>query len=246
MMNWRSLKTLSKSLVRTWLLIAVAVIWWGSSGPLASAEELHGKITGIQGRNIIVRIDKTAGNSVPKEGDKVEVSYRIGEDTLAVGVWRVSRIVDGESLEAEVEKAEGKPNIGMDALVHASGAAAGKGKSVSNVNRTEPASSTGKATLGLMIQNLSADARQQFSVPSRWTGVFVVKTKPGSAAEKAGIMKEDIIVSIDNEPVADARNMADAIQARNPGDTVTLVVLRNGRHMVITATLDKKDSDALK
>ena len=61
--------------------------------------------------------------------------------------------------------------------------------------------------------------------------VTVVKPLAGAPAERAGILPDDIVVSVDNIPV-DPENTQDAISRMrgDPGTTVTLDVMRNGEH----------------
>lgn len=49
---------------------------------------------------------------------------------------------------------------------------------------------------------------------------------PGSAADKAGLKPQDLITEIDGEPVKDYRFLIDRIATHQPGDTVTLKVVR--------------------
>ncbi len=62
----------------------------------------------------------------------------------------------------------------------------------------------------------------------------------GSAAEKAGIREKDVILQIDGERISTGNSMASIIQKYNPGDSVTLKVLRNGQEMDIEATLGER------
>jgi putative serine protease PepD len=64
---------------------------------------------------------------------------------------------------------------------------------------------------------------------------------PGGPAEKAGIEPGDVVVAIDDKPVADSSELIVAIRARQPGDTVTLTVKRNGSEQDIDVTLDANE-----
>jgi hypothetical protein len=68
-------------------------------------------------------------------------------------------------------------------------------------------------------------------------GVRVEQVMPGSAAESAGILAGDVIVAFDGQPVADLRSYSGLLKAHAPGDEVTVMVLREGGQLEITATL---------
>jgi serine protease Do len=77
----------------------------------------------------------------------------------------------------------------------------------------------------------------------------VVKGGPG---EKAGLKGGDIIVNIDGKPVIDSNDATMAVIAHQPGETVTLGIVRNGNPETIKVTLgqrptgletDNKDGD---
>lgn len=64
----------------------------------------------------------------------------------------------------------------------------------------------------------------------------------GSAAKTAGIKENDVILEINGEKITTTKSMATIIQKYNPGDTVTLRVLRNGQEQDISATLGERSS----
>jgi len=68
-------------------------------------------------------------------------------------------------------------------------------------------------------------------------GVRVQQVMPGSAAEAAGIESSDVIVAFDGQPVADLRSYSALLKAREPGDEVTVTVLRDGETIELVAIL---------
>lgn len=197
------------------------------------AEEIAGKITAVRGDEITVHTEQPGQRMIPAEGDEVTVSYAVGADVIPVGTWRVRKILTPDSFEAAAERADGQANIGMDALVHATGEAAD----------TQTRKVLPKASLGVTIRDIDADVQQTFNLPSN-SGALVLDINPDSAAQHAGIQSNDVILSIDNESIANAQAAAKAIAQKNPGDVVTLVVSRGGQFLSVTATLGKKDLPA--
>lgn len=73
-------------------------------------------------------------------------------------------------------------------------------------------------------------------------GVKLAGVTAGSPADKAGVKAGDIIVEFGGKPVKDIYEYTDAIGAHKPGDVVTVVVLRAGTRLALTATLGKRGS----
>ena len=74
-------------------------------------------------------------------------------------------------------------------------------------------------------------------------GAQVVDTVAGGPAQKAGLAVGDIIVTFDGKPVAGADALSGLVQARQPGDTVAVVIERNGSSRTISVTLGTKPAN---
>jgi aminopeptidase N len=68
-------------------------------------------------------------------------------------------------------------------------------------------------------------------------GVKLSGVTPGSPAEKAGVRAGDIIVGMGKLEVADLQGLTDALRAHQPGDTVPLQLLRDGKPLTLEVTL---------
>lgn len=71
-------------------------------------------------------------------------------------------------------------------------------------------------------------------------GVRVDGVLPGSPAEKAGIVKGDIIVGFDGEKVTSLEDYTAALKGRNPGDRVRLALQRGGEKVELEAVLSER------
>ncbi|HEV7865251.1 MAG TPA: trypsin-like peptidase domain-containing protein [Acidimicrobiia bacterium] len=71
-------------------------------------------------------------------------------------------------------------------------------------------------------------------------GAQVVQLVAGGPAQKAGIAVGDLIVTFDGKPVATADALSGLVQNRQPGDTVQVVVERNGSSRTVSLTLGTK------
>ena len=68
-------------------------------------------------------------------------------------------------------------------------------------------------------------------------GAVVDSVVEGSPAAKAGIQKDDLIVSVDNEVVSTASDVTSKIASYNVGDKITLGIIRNNRTLNVEVTL---------
>ncbi|WP_293056129.1 PDZ domain-containing protein [Okeania sp. SIO2B3] len=60
-------------------------------------------------------------------------------------------------------------------------------------------------------------------------GVLVTKVLSGTAAEKAGIRRGDVIVEIDNQSIVNAEQLQRKVEAGGVGQKLQFNILRNGR-----------------
>ncbi len=72
-------------------------------------------------------------------------------------------------------------------------------------------------------------------IPDR--GLVVIRVAPDSPAEEAGLSTGDIIVDVDGKEVSDFDILREAVRAREPGDDLTLTVLRDDEERAISITL---------
>lgn len=61
---------------------------------------------------------------------------------------------------------------------------------------------------------------------------------PGSAADKAGIVENDIILELDSIRLDEENRLASIIRKKNVGDTIELKILHKGEEKTISATLE--------
>jgi serine protease Do len=70
-------------------------------------------------------------------------------------------------------------------------------------------------------------------------GAKITSVSEGSAAEKAGLKKGDIITRIDNEKITEADDVSRVIRSKKPGDKVAITYLRDGKEQKETIELGK-------
>jgi serine protease Do len=82
--------------------------------------------------------------------------------------------------------------------------------------------------LGLALNELTPDMRQQFNIPDRVKGAAIGNVRPGSAADDAGLTPGDVIVEVNRKPVDGPESAVSAIHAVPAGKDVLLLVWANG------------------
>lgn len=68
-------------------------------------------------------------------------------------------------------------------------------------------------------------------------GVRITGVREGSAADNAGLLGGDIIVEFAGKEISDLYAYTYALRAQKPGDEVTVVVIRDGERLTLTAVL---------
>jgi serine protease Do len=71
-------------------------------------------------------------------------------------------------------------------------------------------------------------------------GAEIVMVSQGSAADKAGLLKGDIITQIDNEKISSPEDLSTVIRAKNPKQKVEITFIRDGKQKKIEAELQLK------
>jgi len=74
-------------------------------------------------------------------------------------------------------------------------------------------------------------------------GVLIVDVDPGSPAGRAGLMPDDIIVSMDGKDVQYLAQLFDLLLDYYPGDNITIIYFRDGEANEITLTLGERPDD---
>ena len=111
------------------------------------------------------------------------------------------------------------------------------------MNAVQQLKATGKVTrgqLGVQIQGMDRDAAGALGLPDA-NGALVATIEPGSAAERAGLQRQDVIRSVNGQRVYESSDLPPIIGAMAPGSRVTLEVIRDGKPRTLVATLGALD-----
>ncbi|QSX75363.1 DegQ family serine endoprotease [Lysobacter arenosi] len=171
---------------------------------------------GIERGDVIRAVD---GRDINESSDLPPIIGSMAPGTKAkVSVFRNGRNVD---LSVVVDE--------LDATV-----ADGSGSPRPSIGGGESRPSAGN-TLGLVGQDLSSSDRQRLGLRGN-EGVLV--RNPGDAAAEAGLRPGDVVLSVGRNSVASASALDRELASVKPGQTVMLLVRRQGGTQFIAVTAD--------
>ncbi len=90
--------------------------------------------------------------------------------------------------------------------------------------------------IGVQIQPVTADIAEGLGL-QKAAGALVSEPQPNSPAAKAGIESGDVIIAVDGNAIADARELARRIGTMAPGTSVKLALMHQGQEKTVTLTL---------
>ncbi len=90
--------------------------------------------------------------------------------------------------------------------------------------------------LGVVFEPLTAELAAELDLDVS-EGALIREVQADSPAAEAGLLADDIVTAVNGEPVDAERTLRDRLFAYEPGDTVTLDVLRGGETLQIDVTL---------
>ena len=85
-----------------------------------------------------------------------------------------------------------------------------------------------RALLGITMGTVDKKFADEMKLSSV-SGVYINEVLKGSAAEKAGLKKNDVIVAIDGQKVMDASSVQAKVNNYHPGDKATITYIRDGK-----------------
>jgi serine protease Do/serine protease DegQ len=91
--------------------------------------------------------------------------------------------------------------------------------------------------LGVMGDMVTPEIAEQVHLPKDANGLIVTDTEADSPADKAGLKRGDVIVAVNGKPIHDQEELRLTISQMPPGTKVTLSTARDGKPMVLSATL---------
>ncbi|MEW5768571.1 MAG: Do family serine endopeptidase [bacterium] len=97
---------------------------------------------------------------------------------------------------------------------------------------------------GLYLQDITPSLAKYLHISSREKGVLVADLTQGSEAEKAGIRRGDVILSVDGNSISSVRELQRKVLQGRVGQRVVLSIFRKGQKLVIPLTLSEMPSES--
>ncbi len=100
--------------------------------------------------------------------------------------------------------------------------------------------------LGVEAQQLNTALVETLKLPPGTQGVVITGLLRGGPADKAGLQPGDVIVSIGDAQVNDARQAMGMIARHKPGEKIRLRIMRNGKSLVREAQAIERPEQVLR
>jgi serine protease Do len=95
--------------------------------------------------------------------------------------------------------------------------------------------------LGISIQELDRATREAFGLSAETKGVLIGDVFKGQPADRAGLKRGDVVQSIDGKGTETANRLRNIVAAVQPGKTVPVELLRNGKRLTVNVKLASRD-----
>lgn len=93
--------------------------------------------------------------------------------------------------------------------------------------------------LGISSQPVSIPEAQRVGGAER--GLLIVRVEPGSPAAQAGLLLGDLLIALDNQPVADTDDLQTLLTGERVGTMVPVGIIRGGAALTLTLTIGQRN-----
>jgi len=138
--------------------------------------------------------------------------------------------------------------IGINTAIIAQGQGIGFAIPVDMAKELLPQLKKGKVVrgwLGIMIQDITPELAKSFGIKSD-KGVLISDVVKGSPAEKAGLMRGDVILRFDGKEIENAHKLSQLAAATPPGTRAKVDLLRNGKEKTFSLKVGTMPEEAQK
>ena len=94
--------------------------------------------------------------------------------------------------------------------------------------------------IGVHMMELNKQLAEYFGV-EKGRGVLITEVDKKSPAEDAGLKAGDVIISVDSDRVFEYEDVTDAVDDTDPGDKLTLMVIRDKQELSFDVEVDEKN-----
>ncbi len=135
--------------------------------------------------------------------------------------------------------------IGINTAIIAQGQGIGFAIPINMAKELLPQLKRGKVVrgwLGVMIQDITPELAKSFGLKDA-KGVLVSDVVKGSPAEKAGLLRGDVILRFGGKEIENAHKLSQAAAATVPNTQVKVDILRNGKAKTVTLAIGTMPSE---
>ena len=97
--------------------------------------------------------------------------------------------------------------------------------------------------LGVLPLAINPLVAAQLGLDPEVEGILLRQVLPGSAADDAGLMVGDIILSMDDQPLRNTGELSKFLISHHPGDAVNVTLLREGKELIANITLAERPGE---
>ena len=94
----------------------------------------------------------------------------------------------------------------------------------------------GRPLIGISGQEISEAVAQNYNLP---VGIYITDVTSNSGADKAGILKGDILVSVAGKKVSAMKDLDDIKKSHHAGDTVNMAIMRDKKQLNLKLTFSE-------
>ncbi len=95
--------------------------------------------------------------------------------------------------------------------------------------------------MGVGISDVTPENAKFFDMKSA-NGAVVTEVTPGAPGDKAGLKSGDVITGMNGQNVSTAGELQMKVQQQQPGSTIKLAVMRDGKEMTVPVTVEQMGS----
>ena len=92
-----------------------------------------------------------------------------------------------------------------------------------------------RAKLGVMMSPVDEKVASEMKLSSL-KGVYIVEVSKGSAADKAGIQKGDVLLKIGDKSIQSPSSLQEIVNSYHPGDVAKVTLVRDGKEKTVKVT----------
>lgn len=100
-----------------------------------------------------------------------------------------------------------------------------------------------RALLGVSFTELTPQVAKDKNITAVPAGIFVAEVVEGSSADDAGILPDDVIISINGNPTNTTGQLQEEMAKHRPGDTIALTIVRDNMQQIVNVKLKNAKGD---